>query len=184
MARTDDNWIQSFTGRQVWPLDPRLEDIDIRDIAHHLAMKCRFTGAVKRFYSVAQHCVIGSRYIAPEHALWFLLHDAPEAYLFDAARPIKAERPFIKEDENRLMACIAAKFELPMPEPEAVKQMDYVMLRTERRDFMNAPPRPWADRGYEPLAETLVSWDPDKAEAEYLMQFGNLLRMRLRSICE
>src|SRR5262245_13325006 len=102
----DQTWIQTFTGKMFYPLDPRVDDIDIHDIAHHLAMKCRFTGACNKFYSVAQHCVIGSRFIGAQFKLWFLLHDAPEAYLFDAARPIKRERPFIKQDEDRLMACI------------------------------------------------------------------------------
>ncbi len=46
-------WIQTYTGKQFWPLDPRPEDIDIEDIAHALALTCRFNGHCDYFYSVA-----------------------------------------------------------------------------------------------------------------------------------
>lgn len=51
----DSTWIQTFTGRQFWPLDPRAEDVDIRDIAHALSMKCRYNGHCREFYSIADH---------------------------------------------------------------------------------------------------------------------------------
>jgi len=173
--RTDDNWIQTFSGRQFWPTDPRPEDIDIVDIAHALAMKCRYTGHCREFYSVAQHCVIGSRHTGAKNALWFLLHDAPEAYLFDAARPIKAELPQIRELEARLMECIAAKLNLQLPEPGEVRHMDLVMLATERRDLMASPPRPWrSTAGIATLTETLEPWSWRRAEAEYLARFQDL----------
>lgn len=35
------DWMQTWSGRQFWPLDPRVEDIDLRDIAHSLSMQCR-----------------------------------------------------------------------------------------------------------------------------------------------
>lgn len=36
IAPTHTDWIQTFLGKQFWPLEPRVEDIDIRDIAHAL----------------------------------------------------------------------------------------------------------------------------------------------------
>src|ERR1700677_3623058 len=48
-------WIQTCTGRAFYPSDPRPEYIDINDVAHALSMQCRFTGHVKKFYSVAEH---------------------------------------------------------------------------------------------------------------------------------
>ena len=74
-------WIQTYTGRQFWPLDPRIEDIDIHDIAHALSHQCRYSGHCLRFYSVAEHSVLLSHHVAGEHMLWALLHDAWEAYL-------------------------------------------------------------------------------------------------------
>ena len=52
MKRRGD-WIQAYTGRKFWPLDPRPEEIFIEDIAHHLALRClgslsgRFCGAAE-----------------------------------------------------------------------------------------------------------------------------------------
>ena len=59
--RSRGSWAQTFTGRQFFPLDPDPQDIDIVDIAHSLAMQCRYNGHTDRFYSVAEHCVHVSR---------------------------------------------------------------------------------------------------------------------------
>ena len=66
MNTRDDAWILTFTGRRVWPLDPRPEDICIEDIAHALALTCRFTGHCREFYSVAQHSVLVSHYVSDQ----------------------------------------------------------------------------------------------------------------------
>lgn len=89
MILSDPHWIQTFLGKPFWPLSPRPEDIDIRDIAHALAMTCRFTGHSQKFYSVAEHSVRVSRIVPAQFALHGLLHDASEAYLCDLSRPIK-----------------------------------------------------------------------------------------------
>lgn len=38
------DWIQTYTGRQFWPMNPRQEDVCIEDIAHALSMLCRYNG--------------------------------------------------------------------------------------------------------------------------------------------
>jgi hypothetical protein len=48
--------IITFTGGSFYPLEPRAEDINPIDIAHALSNQCRYTGHVRRFYSVAEHC--------------------------------------------------------------------------------------------------------------------------------
>ena len=82
-ALRNGSWLQTYTGIQFWPLDPRPEEIDIQDIAHALSLLCRFNGHCQRFYSVAEHSVHVSTILAPEFGLWGLLHDAAEAYLSD-----------------------------------------------------------------------------------------------------
>jgi hypothetical protein len=88
MKRKGD-WMQTYTGRQFWPIDPRADEIDIVDIAHALSQQCRFAGHCKSFYSVATHSWHTSNVCNSENALWGLLHDAAEAYLVDLPTPIK-----------------------------------------------------------------------------------------------
>ena len=57
-------WIQTYTGKKFFPLAARPADVDIRDIAHALAMKCRFNGHCRVFYSVAEHSIRVSRALA------------------------------------------------------------------------------------------------------------------------
>src|SRR4051812_20612492 len=87
------DWMQTYTGRAFWPLDAQPEDVDPLDIAAALSMLCRYGGHVSRFYSVAEHCLLMSEAVAPEHALWALLHDATEAYMGDMVRPLKRQMP-------------------------------------------------------------------------------------------
>ena len=64
------DWIQTFTGRQFWPLDPHVDEIYIEDIAHSLSMQCRFTGHSLRFYSVAEHSVLVSYAVPAATQRW------------------------------------------------------------------------------------------------------------------
>lgn len=132
------DWIQTYTGRQFWPLDPKPEDIDINDIAHALANLCRFTGHCREFYSVAQHAVHVSQLVEPADQLWALLHDGAEAYLNDLARPVKrcASLRAYREAEDYLQSLIYAKFGLLGSEPASVKRADAQMLNIEARQLM------------------------------------------------
>ncbi len=49
MSNTKE-WIQTFTGKQFWPLNPNPDDVDIRDISHALAMQCRYNGHCQKYY--------------------------------------------------------------------------------------------------------------------------------------
>lgn len=54
------NPITTFSGVVFWPLDPRESEVRIEDIAHHLSMMCRWTGAVREFWPVGLHSVLVS----------------------------------------------------------------------------------------------------------------------------
>ena len=173
------DWIQTYTGKRFWPLDPRAEEVDILDIAHALSNLCRFGGHCREFYSVAEHSVRGS-YLVPEpDALWFLLHDSPEAYMVDIPRPIKHSPglELVREIEARIMAVISNAFNLPWPEPESVKRADLVMLRTEQRDLMGDPPADWesAVRDAIPLANKIIPVSPKRAKEMFLARFNFLM---------
>ena len=58
MSERGGDWMQTYSGFQFWPLDPRPEEIHVIDIAHSLANQCRYAGHCREFYSVAQHSVL------------------------------------------------------------------------------------------------------------------------------
>lgn len=172
-------WMQTFTGKQFYPTAPSAEDIEIRDIAHALSMICRFGGHTKRFYSVAEHCVFVSRCVAPEIALWGLLHDAAEAYVGDMVRPLKYQLPDYMEAEDRIIACLVDRFRLDLESdfiPAGVKEADNRILLDERAAFLSAPPVAWEQEGLQPLGVRLQGWDPHTAELEFLDRFDYLTR--------
>jgi hypothetical protein len=179
MNRNGD-WMQTYTGRQFWPIDPRAAEICIVDIAHSLANQCRFAGHCLQFYSVAQHSVIVSRICDSEDSLWGLLHDAAEAYLVDLPRPIKrfsALGARYKEVENAISLVVCERFRLPNAEPASVKKADNVALVTEMRDLMSRPPALWEEvRHNDPLVEVIRPLSPQDAETEFLRRFAELSR--------
>jgi hypothetical protein len=166
------DWIQTFTGRQYYPLDPRTEDIDIEDIAQSLSQICRFNGHSLVFYSVAQHCVLVSMVLPDELALEGLMHDSPEAYVCDIPRPLKRLLEFqsYREFEALNDAAIRARFSLQRAEPPQVKEADLRMLATEARDLMSASPVPWSSMPT-PYSFIIEPWSSERARAEFLAAF-------------
>lgn len=169
-------WMQTFSGRVFYPMAPRASDVCIEDIAHALALTCRYNGHCHSFYSVAQHSVIMSRNAMPLHAEWALFHDAAEAYVGDMIRPIKCGdigAEFAPIEEINLIA-IAEHFGLVWPMPAMIKAADLQMLATEARDLMGGQVRPWSLEGIEPLEQVIVPWTPEEAEDEFLTRFEEL----------
>ena len=166
-------WIQTAAGRKFYPLHPRVEDIDIEDIAHALSLNCRFNGHCRTFYSVAEHSVRESRLLEGDEAMWGLLHDASEAYLTDLPRPVKVQMPAFRDWEDKLEKIIIEHFGLTWPMPEAVKVADDRLLSTEARDLMAEPPDVWSWTA-EVLAERIEPWSWEEAKRTYLTRFAEL----------
>lgn len=172
-----DRWIQTFTGRQFYPLDPRPEDLDIEDIAHALSMQCRFSGHCRKFYSIAQHSVLVS--VACDDPHLGLLHDAAQAYLPDVASPLKDVYGLHNVTKSHLLGEILLWCGLTcIPHmPESVKTADRRMLATERRALMNHRGIPWPGLdGVESLEIALESWSPPIAKIRFLARFRALFR--------
>lgn len=167
--RTGD-WMQTASGREFWPLDPRPEEVYIGDIAHALSNLCRYAGHTRAFYSVAQHSVLVARNLPDELRLWGLLHDAPEAYVVDIPRPLKPFLTGYATIEARVMGCIQKRFGLSDPMPKEVKRVDAAILGDEAVALMMPPPRPW--RLAEPRPGIAIHpWPQERAYREFMAEF-------------
>lgn len=176
-----DDWFVTASGHRFFLLDPRPEDIRIEDIAHALAQVCRFGGHCQPFYSVAQHSVLVSRVVPPEHALAGLLHDAPEAYVGDVIRPLKRLLPEYRKIEDRVWSAICRRFGIAEQLPTEVKHADMVALATERRDLVRvaherAGEWRWIEDelGVSPHPEPITALVPGEARRLFVARFRDL----------
>lgn len=175
------DWMQTYTGRAVYPMDLRREDICIVDIAHALSMQCRYNGHSLRFYSVAEHSVLIARWLRDRHgdavALEGLLHDAAEAYLADVPRPVKPFLVGYKEAEATANLAIAERYGLETNGCAAVHHLvhdvDNRILQDERIQNMANSKKEWSITDV-PLGVTLQFWTPERAKAEFLSLFDKL----------
>jgi len=173
-------WIQTVSGGQFHILDPRQDEIHITDIGHALAQMCRFTGHVRRFYSVAEHCVLASQIVPAQDALWALLHDASEAYIADLNRPLKhftAVGPTYLETEKKIMDAICVKFRISPDQPASVHKADTAMLYAEKDQLM--PPMIWETKwgnDQQPADIKVRCWSPEIAKVEYLHRYYELTK--------
>jgi uncharacterized protein len=170
-------WIQTYGGGQFHILDPQQDEIRITDIGHALAMLCRFTGHTRKFYSIAEHSVLGSYLVPPKDALYFLMHDSSESYLNDINRPLKHFTGVGSEYlpvEKIVMEAILHKFRLPLEEPASIKKIDNAMLFAEKEQLL--VPMEWdAKWGDVKSADVRVRcWAPEIAEVEFLHRFYEL----------
>lgn len=172
----DEAWIQTYSGRRFNPTKPYVDAIVIQDIAHALSMQCRFSGHVRKFYSVAQHSVLVSYICNFEDALWGLLHDATEAYLVDIPRPLKHSGKLdgYLEFEAKLQLAICQRFGLPETEPASVKKADTILLATEARDLMAPLRADWA-QPCDPLPFKIEPLSQQEAKNMFMKRFFELM---------
>ncbi|UZE51104.1 phosphohydrolase [Rhodopseudomonas sp. P2A-2r] len=171
------DWMQTFTGRQYWPLDPRVDEVDITDIAEALSKLCRYGGHTRRFYSVAEHCVLLARspICPPRYRFAALMHDASEGYVVDVIRPIKPYLGGYAEIEHANMVVIAERYGFAWPMPPIIKEMDARILHDERDQAMAYPPADWNVPGAA-LDVQLQFWSPTRACDEFLAAFREFSR--------
>jgi hypothetical protein len=174
------DYMTTYTKKHFTVLEPRMEDIDIIDIAHALSMLTRANGHFSQFYSVGQHsicCALESieRDYSPAVSLACLLHDASEAYMCDVIRPIKKELPQYLAAEEVLQNMIMDKFlkePLDASEEKLVTAIDDAMFYQEFKCFMNEEPDV-AD--HELLTHPAFAFRPfSDTEEEFLMYFYKL----------
>ena len=166
------DWLQTASGVQYWPLDPRASEIRLEDIAHALSNQCRFGGHCRLFYSVAQHCVHAAENVAEEFKARALLHDGTETYVVDVPRPLKRNLIGYDAIETLNAVAMSERFGTDLVIlPREVKEADERMLWTEKRDLCLPAPAPWTiAQGVSniPYEMTIHPWSPEKARDAFL----------------
>lgn len=151
----------------------------IEDIAHGLAMTCRFGGQARRYYSVAEHSVYVSRLVPAELAWDALMHDAAEAFICDMPKPLKELLPDYKLVEKRVEAAIGERYGLIDPMPREIKIADIQMLRAEQVQIMrNNDDWHWTFDVPEPDI-SITCLPPEQAKAFFLARVDELLSARI-----
>lgn len=169
------DWMQTASGRAIYPLAPDPALICLDDIAHALALQCRFAGHTRSFYSVAQHSVLVSQVAPFVDAFAGLMHDATEAYVQDLIRPIKrgAGMSGYHTAEIRVWGAMCVRYDMSAVVPAGVKLSDEIVLATEKRDLMRSSPKAW-EALPPPMDEVITPWPWDEAEWQFKRRFGEL----------
>jgi hypothetical protein len=168
-VRDDHPLIPTYTGKRIDPMRLDPDDICIEDIAHHLSLLNRFTGATDEAYSVAQHCLVVSAYAPPVLKLPALLHDAPEAYMGDLTHPLKHHSLMGQmfrniEQVNEIKIEAALGLEAGSLSHPGVKSVDEEVFEMEWAFFIQKRPR----------ATPFVSMDAKRAERMFLIAYDAL----------
>lgn len=175
--------IITYTGKWFHLLDPVIEDIDIRDIAHALSMQCRWTGHCKFHYSVAQHSWYCS-YLGPKkEAFDRLMHDASEAFMSDMSRPLKHYTDAgvaYRLQERMIQNAIRHRYGLGK-EPKSVHEADNQMLFAEKAQIMAKVD--WNDnlsihKDFGTADVKIKPWSPAYAERMFLKRFKELYKRK------
>lgn len=174
----DKNWIQTNSGGQFYPLDPRLEDINILDIVEGISKECRYNGQTNGFYSVAEHCVILSRLVPERLAKAALLHDASEGYISDICRPVKT-KPEMAEyvlAEARLQNTLYHYFRITHTAEDwkLLETLDSEMIHIEAPQVFKTLNPAWKLRPPKfDVKIQMLEWRD--AKAAYMQRFNELL---------
>jgi hypothetical protein len=172
------SWIETYTGRAFWPLDPRIEGLSIIDIAQSLANQGRYAGHAAFFYSVAQHCCLLANHVqtnggSAEDCLEALMHDATEAYIVDVPRPLKAQWREYREWEFELEMLIREWLGLKGHMPSWVHDLDRRILMDERLHLMSRSGNDWGFGDLLPLGVGhIIPWSPEEAEKTFLTLYA------------
>ncbi|WP_192385146.1 hypothetical protein [Mesorhizobium silamurunense] len=155
-------------------LSPHTSAFTIEDIAHGLALQCRYAGQCLDFYSVAEHSLLVSD-LVEEDPLAALLHDAAEAFLGDITRPLKQMLPDYRQIETEMQRAIAERFGISTQSSAAIKRADLRVLAAEQAQIMPAGTDEWAKR--DRIAPALVKvrfLSPREAKSAFLRRYEAL----------
>ncbi|MDB5415076.1 MAG: uncharacterized protein JWR10_3411 [Rubritepida sp.] len=170
-------WMQTASGYCVDLHAPDLEMLRLTEIATSLSRIARFLGHTHGpcAYSVAQHSchvadLLADQPLAVRRA--GLLHDAHEALIGDLPTPVKQllGRDLVRGAESAVHIAMFARFGLSaeLMDHPLIKQVDLIMLATERRDLMRRSAWAWGELPEPASMPTLEPWAANEAYMEFL----------------
>jgi hypothetical protein len=186
--RENKDWMLTSTRRKVYPLDFKVEDVDIEDIATSLAKQCRYNGHCDGFYSVAEHSHIISRALENDHypreiQRLGLLHDASETYTGDIIRPLKnalrGQGFDLKPYELAIEETMSKALGLPWPWPEVIHEYDKRIVRDEKDTLKSTHDGDWMEDFGIPkigLGIPIKGWEWKEAREKWLKRYHSLTR--------
>jgi hypothetical protein len=183
---TAAEFVTTYTGGQFFPLKPRLEDVNVIDIAHHLSGQSRFGGAgsigeADVIYSTAQHCCLLCDYVKQKggsamDCYQILHHDDAEAYLVDMPRPVKQHMPEFKKWDHDIQMVVRLWLGLANePIPSWQDEYDSRIIMDERAQCLADQWRDW-NHNVEPLGVLIEPWSPRTAEQNFLLRHATYSR--------
>lgn len=196
--------IQIAGGKVFNPLEPESYDYDVEDVAHSLCVKARFNGHTRYtdgrplLYTVAQHSVHVADLVqmarrdlvpawdwddSPSPAMLGLMHDGPEFAVDDVVRPVKKHLIGYSAIEDRLMADMIRRFNIPtnLGINSAVMAVDNMILFLERDALMGTPIKPWGNESDHPrqsifdVIPDFRVWSPEEAKDRFLAKHREIL---------
>lgn len=180
----ENAYIMTFTGKMLNPFYPKEELICIEDIAHSLSMQCRFNGHVKRFYSIAEHCMYTALVLRElgypaKVQLLGLLHDASEAYLSDIPAPVKEFLNEYREIEFLLNTAIYSKlvpycYGLTKDELDAITMVDKELALLEGRKLIGEAEWNRKKTQFDVNFDTLGELSPKEIEKAFIVFYKAL----------
>lgn len=176
-----------------------LADVTVEDVAHHLSNNCRFSGATRFHYSVAQHSILVADLVKSwgadeETELKALGHDAHEYVMGDLATPFQRwfEEEFcegadmIEQAKTRLDNVILPKIGIDPNWDEGtrrlIKRADKIAFHVESYQLFDETPEWWTELVYNngftvddiPLDIRLERMLPEAAKIAFLERYGEL----------
>lgn len=180
----DRPYVITTSGLFLSLLHPHPDQIELGDIANQLGNICRWSGAVPKFYSVAEHSFHVCRLVADEGAdarvqLEALLHDAHEAYTGDIPSTWNGilelkNNPWgygINEVKQGIQEAIMQQLGLwtHSKDEKMIKRADDEAFAAEARIFY---PKKYRLFIKEPTRKlNLKYWPPERASKEFLSEF-------------
>lgn len=170
-------YCETWSGKVVDATHLRPEDVDIQDIAHHLAATNRYNGATCRVISVAEHSWRVKNFLRDHLGAGVLmllagqLHDAAEYLTGDFIGPLKYAAGVgdaLRELEDRMMKVIAPTLGFAWPKPSLVDKADKMVMWLEADAIMPSRGRTW--KGWKAHGEPVVA------------EFGSLYREMIQDV--